>query len=90
VVTVSSKVAKEKREVLKLMSFRSECWCGDSLAGISKKLDDTECNYPCEGNETIACGGALKLTLYRTSAAPAGMSVSGLLAIIALTVAWVS
>lgn len=65
-----------------------ECWCGKALAGISKKLDDTQCNYPCEGNKTMACGGALKLTLYRLSAAPASASVSGLLAITGLVMAW--
>lgn len=68
-----------------------ECWCGDALAGISEKLDDEQCNYPCEGNKTQACGGALKLTLYHISSAPAGVSVSaGLLAVTGLAIAWLS
>ncbi|KAM3532594.1 hypothetical protein NHJ13051_000057 [Beauveria bassiana] len=46
-----------------------ECWCAQNIAGIAQKLDDGECNFPCAGNKTHACGGQLKLNVYRMSAA---------------------
>ncbi|PMB65864.1 WSC domain-containing protein [Beauveria bassiana] len=46
-----------------------ECWCAQNIAGIAQKLDDGECNFPCAGNKTQACGGQLKLNVYRVSAA---------------------
>lgn len=58
-----------------------ECWCAQTLAGIAEKLDDTACNYPCEGDNTTACGGSLKLTVYRVSVA-SGLSSPGLLALV--------
>ena len=45
----------------------SECWCAQQLSGISAKLDDKECNLPCDGDKSQACGGALKLTVRVTS-----------------------
>ena len=50
-----------------LMAVLRECWCAQTLSGIAEKLDDTACNYPCEGNNTTACGGSLKLSVYRAS-----------------------
>ncbi|UKZ53745.1 hypothetical protein TrVGV298_007544 [Trichoderma virens] len=44
-------------------------WSRYTLSGIAEKLDDTACNYPCEGDNTTACGGSLKLTVYRVSLA---------------------
>lgn len=40
-----------------------ECWCAQQLLSISPKLDDKECNLPCDGDQTQICGGALKLTV---------------------------
>jgi hypothetical protein len=42
-----------------------ECWCANYLNSLSVKLPDTECNYPCAGNTSLACGASLKLTLYQ-------------------------
>ena len=58
----------------------SECWCSQSMAGISKKLDDGQCNFPCEGDNTTACGGSLKLTVYRLSSASSKSIASALFA----------
>ncbi|GAB0132220.1 hypothetical protein EsDP_00000662 [Epichloe bromicola] len=66
-----------------------ECWCSQKIAGISKKLDDAECNFPCEGNKTFACGGSLKLSVYKLSAASAE-SASSLLLLSLVTAAAMS
>ena len=49
------------------------------MSGLSKKLDNSLCDYPCEGNETMACGGSLRLSVYELSASPALLGASGLL-----------
>lgn len=45
----------------------SECWCAQRISGLSEKLNDTECSYPCEGNRSQICGGSLKLSVYTLS-----------------------
>ena len=42
-----------------------ECWCANYLNSLSAKLPDTDCNFPCSGNASLACGASLKLTLYQ-------------------------
>ncbi|KAL7785074.1 WSC domain-containing protein [Trichoderma afarasin] len=59
------------------LEWSRECWCAQTLSGIAEKLDDTACNYPCEGDNTTACGGSLKLTIYRVSLA-SGLSTPSL------------
>lgn len=49
------------------MASSRECWCAQTLSGIAERLDDAACNYPCEGDNTTACGGSLKLSVYRAS-----------------------
>lgn len=44
----------------------SECFCAQYLNSLAKKLPDSECNLPCDGNSTQVCGGPLKLTVYTT------------------------
>ncbi|KAJ6785555.1 hypothetical protein PWT90_06967 [Aphanocladium album] len=66
------------------VEWSRECWCSQSLAGIAKRLDDSECSFPCSGNKSQACGGQLKLNVYRTSAAPRGAALSGAAAALAL------
>ncbi|KAK4111834.1 WSC-domain-containing protein [Canariomyces notabilis] len=51
------------------LEYARECWCAQSLSSLSAKLPDSECNLPCEGNTTQACGGMLKLTVYIASSA---------------------
>ncbi|GAB0139576.1 hypothetical protein EsHS_00000225 [Epichloe bromicola] len=77
------------RQVLIDAPSTEECWCSQKIAGISKKLDDAECNFPCEGNKTFACGGSLKLSVYKLSAASAE-SASSLLLLSLVTAAAMS
>ncbi|KAM7192287.1 WSC domain containing protein [Rhypophila sp. PSN 637] len=52
------------------LEYSKECWCAQQLSGISAKLDDQECDMPCDGDKSQVCGGALKLTVYIAGAAP--------------------
>ncbi|GJN73202.1 hypothetical protein PLICBS_007278 [Purpureocillium lilacinum] len=58
------------------LEWARECWCAQSIAGISEKLDDKQCNFPCEGDNTTACGASLKLSVYRLSSS-AGRLTTG-------------
>ncbi|KAL2161506.1 hypothetical protein VTH06DRAFT_8068 [Thermothelomyces fergusii] len=65
------------------LEYSRECWCGHTLSSLSVKLPDDECDLPCDGNATQACGGSLKLTVYMAGAATvriawsAGLAVMG-------------
>ncbi|KAI0914709.1 WSC domain-containing protein [Ustulina deusta] len=50
------------------LEFSRECWCGDTLNALSVLLPDDACDTPCDGANTTACGGALRLTLYNSTA----------------------
>ncbi|KAF3015627.1 hypothetical protein E8E14_011032 [Neopestalotiopsis sp. 37M] len=55
------------------LEYSRECWCANRLSGLSVQLADSECNTACDGNQTEACGGALKLSVYNitTNGSPA-------------------
>ncbi|KAM0251076.1 hypothetical protein ACHAQJ_008358 [Trichoderma viride] len=44
--------------------FGGECWCGNVLANNTAKVDDSQCNFPCNGNSSETCGGRGLLNLY--------------------------
>ncbi|OHW95486.1 WSC domain-containing protein [Colletotrichum incanum] len=50
------------------LEYSRECWCAQRISGLSVKFDDSECNLPCDGNQGMVCGGALKLSVYKLSA----------------------
>ncbi|KAL1884282.1 hypothetical protein VTK73DRAFT_3266 [Phialemonium thermophilum] len=52
------------------LEYSRECWCAQRLSDLSTKFPDNVCNLGCDGNQTQACGGNLKLTIYMLSAAP--------------------
>ncbi|KAI0446810.1 WSC domain-containing protein [Xylaria telfairii] len=49
------------------LEYSRECWCGDELNPLTVHLDDAACDLPCDGANTTACGGALKLSLYNAT-----------------------
>ncbi|KAI0432137.1 WSC domain-containing protein [Xylaria sp. FL1042] len=51
------------------LEYSRECWCGDELNSLSVQLADAACDTPCDGANSTACGGALRLTLYNSTAA---------------------
>ncbi|KAK4176316.1 WSC domain-containing protein [Triangularia setosa] len=68
------------------LEYSRECWCSQSLSGLSSKVADSECDLPCDGNSTQACGGSLKLTVYIAGAAAHLAGRSSLLASLAVVV----
>ncbi|KAI5923224.1 hypothetical protein F4810DRAFT_211741 [Camillea tinctor] len=44
--------------------YSSECYCGNNLATGATLVNDTECTMGCSGNQTEACGGPSRLTLF--------------------------
>jgi hypothetical protein len=57
------------------LEYSRECWCSNVLAGISEKLDDKQCDLPCDGDQSMACGGALKLSVYRLASAAGDLRI---------------
>ncbi|KAI0193333.1 carbohydrate-binding WSC, partial [Xylaria flabelliformis] len=49
------------------LEYARECWCGDVLNSLAVRLEDAACDLPCDGANTTACGGALKLSLYNAT-----------------------
>ncbi|KAI1828473.1 WSC domain-containing protein [Xylaria intraflava] len=62
------------------LEYSRECWCADKLNSLSVRLTDDSCDMPCDGANTTACGGALRLSLYNVTGAGAG-AVSAAVAI---------
>ncbi|KAI6778002.1 wsc domain-containing [Emericellopsis cladophorae] len=44
--------------------FGNECWCGTDLGAGAEKSDSNQCNTPCQGDDSVNCGGPERLTLY--------------------------
>ncbi|KAG5979836.1 hypothetical protein E4U43_006823, partial [Claviceps pusilla] len=47
--------------------YASECYCGDRLAIGGIEVPASDCFMSCAGNKTQPCGGAGRLTLWKTS-----------------------
>ncbi|KIM38267.1 hypothetical protein M413DRAFT_420896 [Hebeloma cylindrosporum] len=47
--------------------FTSECYCGLNIQGTATQVDDTLCNFPCGGDNTLVCGGAGYISVYKNS-----------------------
>ncbi|KAK0618114.1 WSC domain-containing protein [Bombardia bombarda] len=45
------------------LEYSRECWCAQQISGLSVQSPDGDCNLPCDGNKTEACGGVLKLSV---------------------------
>jgi hypothetical protein len=58
-------IFNERRESELIRILGRECWCANDLNTLSAKLPDTDCNLPCSGNSSLACGAPLKLTIYQ-------------------------
>ncbi|KAK0656663.1 WSC domain-containing protein [Cercophora newfieldiana] len=58
------------------LEYARECWCSQSLSTLSVKFDDDACSLPCEGDNTTACGGYLKISVYTLGASSARHYIS--------------
>ncbi|KXL49870.1 hypothetical protein M433DRAFT_300 [Acidomyces richmondensis BFW] len=48
------------------LSQGSNCWCGNELPPASSKVDDSNCNTPCNGYGLDDCGGTNYFSVYLT------------------------
>lgn len=46
------------------LEYGRECYCASYLSSFSTKLNESRCNFGCNGNGSEICGGSLALTLY--------------------------
>lgn len=58
------------------LEYSRQCWCANRLSSLSTQLDDASCDTQCDGNQTEACGGALKLSVYNITSG-AGVKIGG-------------
>ncbi|XP_046565546.1 integumentary mucin C.1-like isoform X1 [Haliotis rubra] len=43
----------------------TECHCGTMIKSGYRKVSDSDCNYPCAGDNTKMCGGHWKISIYQ-------------------------
>ncbi|KAL8845777.1 MAG: hypothetical protein Q9221_009086 [Calogaya cf. arnoldii] len=58
------------------VEYGRECYCGDSLQAGSEKVEETQCNFPCPGNDAEFCGAGNRLDVYHYGAATSTSSSS--------------
>ncbi|KAF3078731.1 hypothetical protein TWF569_011067 [Orbilia oligospora] len=63
------------------LEYTSECWCGPYLSDLSQRLEDTQCDLGCAGNNSEACGGALRVSVYKLESNSAVRGSNGLVSI---------
>ncbi|KAL9014260.1 MAG: hypothetical protein Q9173_001102 [Seirophora scorigena] len=56
------------------VEFGRECYCGDTLQAGSEKTLESECNFPCPGNNAEFCGAGNRLNVYHFGAATTSSS----------------
>ncbi|KAK1676777.1 WSC domain-containing protein [Colletotrichum godetiae] len=49
--------------------YFSECYCDFQLASTSVKKSETDCNMPCSGDSTEACGGSDRISVFTNGVA---------------------
>lgn len=42
----------------------TECWCGNEIAEATEKLQESDCDYKCMGDQSQICGGSWKMSLF--------------------------
>ncbi|KAK6345053.1 hypothetical protein TWF718_006991 [Orbilia javanica] len=60
------------------LEYTSECWCGPYLSDLSQKLEDIQCDLGCAGNNSEACGGALRVSVYKLQSSSAVWGSTGM------------
>ncbi|KAI4223684.1 MAG: hypothetical protein L6R36_005237 [Xanthoria steineri] len=62
------------------LEYGRECYCGNSLQAGSEKTLESQCNFPCPGNDAESCGAGNRLDVYHfgpaTTTATTSVSVS--------------
>ncbi|KAI4096189.1 MAG: hypothetical protein LQ339_007036 [Xanthoria mediterranea] len=79
-MTVEKCAAVCKAFTLFGLEYGRECYCGNSLQAGSEKTQESQCNFPCPGNDAESCGAGNRLDVYHfgpaTTTATTSVSVS--------------
>ncbi|KAK1462132.1 WSC domain-containing protein [Colletotrichum melonis] len=51
------------------VEYSSECYCDYQLASTSQKEPEVDCNMPCSGDSSEACGGSDRLSVFTNGVA---------------------
>jgi hypothetical protein len=51
-----------------MLTFDCQCFCGSFVNGM--QIDESNCNYPCSGNSSEACGGTDIISVYQDPTFP--------------------
>ncbi|KAL8968048.1 MAG: hypothetical protein Q9197_005087 [Variospora fuerteventurae] len=63
------------------VEYGRECYCGDTLQAGSEMVLESECNFPCPGNDAESCGAGNRLDVYRFGASATTSSSSSTVAL---------
>ncbi|EMC99977.1 hypothetical protein BAUCODRAFT_30404 [Baudoinia panamericana UAMH 10762] len=55
----------------------SSCWCGNTLPPANSKVDDSQCNVPCNGFDKENCGGANFWSVYLSGISSSVPNIGG-------------
>ncbi|KAK8049759.1 Carbohydrate-binding WSC [Apiospora phragmitis] len=56
------------------LQWSRECWCGNEINLRATKQNSADCDMPCSGDKTLACGGNLRLSIYNSTVASSASS----------------
>ena len=59
------KACQEKGFKFAGVQIEKECWCGNVVPPEDRIVALQECNYNCQGDSSIKCGGSLRMRVYR-------------------------
>ncbi|KDR71472.1 hypothetical protein GALMADRAFT_229455 [Galerina marginata CBS 339.88] len=48
--------------------YTEECYCDFNIQGTATKVDDSLCDMPCGGDNTLTCGGASLVSVFQNTA----------------------
>ncbi|KAL8671645.1 MAG: hypothetical protein Q9168_003851 [Polycauliona sp. 1 TL-2023] len=56
------------------VEYGRECYCGNTLQAGSAMVQESQCNFPCPGNDAESCGAGNRLDVYHFGTATASSS----------------
>ncbi|KAF1923736.1 WSC-domain-containing protein [Didymella exigua CBS 183.55] len=59
------------------IEYGQECYCGLAIGAGSARSNETECDFPCPGNVSEACGSNNRLSVFYNSLADATQTNTG-------------
>ncbi|KAE9365269.1 WSC-domain-containing protein [Stipitochalara longipes BDJ] len=57
------------------VEYKTQCYCGDSIASTGVLALASTCNTPCQGESSETCGGSWRLNMYEFGASAASSTI---------------